>query len=100
MTQRNDSTAPASAAVAARVAPAARTPARAAGGAQASKALGWPKRCQLAHAFLWEYSHQGLKLAQLLGQLGVFRTSARRTASRSSRRSRSRPRARLGVKVI
>ena len=34
--------------------------------------LGWPKRCKLAHAFLWEYSCKRLKLAQLLGQLGVF----------------------------
>jgi hypothetical protein len=36
--------------------------------------LVWPKRCKLAHAFLWEYSDKGLKLAQLLGQLGVFLT--------------------------
>jgi hypothetical protein len=28
----------------------------------------------LAHAFLWEYSDKRLKLAQLLGQLGVFLT--------------------------
>jgi hypothetical protein len=26
----------------------------------------------LAHAFLWKYGYKGLKLAQLLGQLGVF----------------------------
>jgi hypothetical protein len=38
------------------------------------KVLGWPKRSQLAHAFLWEYSDERLKLAQLLGQLGVFLT--------------------------
>jgi hypothetical protein len=25
----------------------------------------------VASAFLWEYSYKGLKLAQLLGQLGV-----------------------------
>ena len=36
--------------------------------------LGWPKRCKLAHPFLWEYSCKGLELAQLLGQLGVFLT--------------------------
>jgi hypothetical protein len=36
--------------------------------------LGWPKRCKLAHAFLWEYSYKKLKLDQLLGQLGVFLT--------------------------
>ena len=30
-----------------------------------------PKRCKLAHAFLWEYSDKGLKMAQLLGQHGV-----------------------------
>jgi hypothetical protein len=35
---------------------------------------GWPERCQLAHAFLWQYSDKRLKLAQLLGQLGVFLT--------------------------
>ena len=35
--------------------------------------LGWPKRCKLAHAFLWEHSYIGLKLAQLLRQLGVAR---------------------------
>ena len=37
--------------------------------------LGWPKRCELTHAFLWEYSYKRLKLGQLLGQLvGVFLT--------------------------
>jgi hypothetical protein len=38
--------------------------------------LGWPKRCKLAHAFLLEYSCKKVKLAQLLGQLGVFLTCA------------------------
>ena len=38
----------------------------------ARKLLGWPKRCKLAHAFLWEHSYKRLKLAQLLGQLGVL----------------------------
>jgi hypothetical protein len=28
----------------------------------------------LAHVFPWEYSHKGLQLAQLLGQLGGFLT--------------------------
>jgi hypothetical protein len=42
--------------------------------ARASMVLGWPKRCKLAHAFLWEYSCKRLKMAQLLGQLGVFLT--------------------------
>jgi hypothetical protein len=32
-------------------------------------ALGWPKRCKLARAFLWEHSYKRLTLAQLLGQL-------------------------------
>ena len=41
---------------------------------QASKVLGWPKRCQLAPAFLWEYSYKRLELVQLLVQLGVFLT--------------------------
>jgi hypothetical protein len=45
-------------------------------GRNAGNVLGWPRRCKLAHAFLWEYrySYTGLKLAQLLGQLGVFLT--------------------------
>ena len=34
--------------------------------------LGWPKRCKLAHAFLWEYSYERLELAQLLGQVDAF----------------------------
>ena len=40
----------------------------------ARKVLGWPKRCKLAHEFLWECSCERLMLAQLLGQLGVFLT--------------------------
>ena len=36
--------------------------------------FGWPKRCKLARAFLWEHSYKTLMLAQLLGQLGVFLT--------------------------
>jgi hypothetical protein len=37
--------------------------------------LDWPNRSKLAHAFLCEYSYKRLKkLAQLLGQLGVFLT--------------------------
>ena len=36
--------------------------------------LDWPKRCKLAHACLWGYSYKRLKLAQLLGQLGVCLT--------------------------
>ena len=42
----------------------------------ARKLLGWPKICKLAHTFLWEHSCKGEKLAQLLGQLGVFLTEA------------------------
>ena len=42
---------------------------------RARKVSGWPKRCKLAHAFLWECNcYKGLKLAQLLGQPGVFLT--------------------------
>ena len=41
----------------------------------ARQMLGWPKRCKLAHAFLWAYSDQRLKMAQPLGQLGVLLTS-------------------------
>jgi hypothetical protein len=60
----------------------------------ARKVLGWCKRCKLAHAFLWEYGYKRLKLAQLLGQLGVFLTcrpfpaagdGAETTAPRASR---------------
>ena len=40
----------------------------------ASKVSGWTKICKLAHAYLWEYSYKGLKLAQLLGRIGVFLT--------------------------
>ena len=40
----------------------------------ARNVLGWPKRCKLAHGFMWEYRYERLKLAQLLGQLGVFLT--------------------------
>ena len=32
----------------------------------------WHKICKLAHTFLWENSYKRLKLAQLLGQLGLF----------------------------
>jgi hypothetical protein len=41
------------------------------------------KRCKLAHAFRWEYSYRRLKLAQLLGQLGVFLTCCSPTALKS-----------------
>ena len=57
-----------------------RAAARAGGGARstaARKVLGWPKICELAHAFLWECSCKRLKLAQLLGQLGVVFTCCR-----------------------
>jgi hypothetical protein len=36
--------------------------------------LGWPKRCKLAHAFLWETSCKRLQLAQVLGQPAVSLT--------------------------
>jgi hypothetical protein len=39
--------------------------------------LGWPRRCELAHAFLWEYSRRRLRLAQFLGQPGVSLTNWR-----------------------
>ena len=47
----------------------------------------------MAHAFLWEYSYKGLKLVQLLGQLGGFLAKGRRSESRadpqgSARRTR------------
>jgi hypothetical protein len=45
-------------------------------GAEAREVLAWylAIRCELAHAFLWEHRFKRLKLAQLLGQLGVFLT--------------------------
>jgi hypothetical protein len=49
--------------------------ARPRGSPASSKVLGLPKRCKLAHAFLWD-GYKRLKLAQLLGQLGVFLTCA------------------------
>ena len=48
------------------------------------KVLGWPNICQLAHAFLWECGDKRLKLAQHLGQLGVFLTLVGRAQSTSS----------------
>ena len=36
--------------------------------------LGWPKRCKLAHALLWQYSYKRLELARLLGRHGGFLT--------------------------
>ena len=48
--------------------------------AAARNVLGWPRRCKLAHAFVWEYSCKRLKLAQLVGQLGGFLTCAGRVA--------------------
>ena len=55
-------------------------------GRNARNGLGWPRRCELAHAFLWEYIYKGLELVQFLGQLGVFLTqggSARSQAAES-----------------
>ena len=42
----------------------------------ARQVLAWPKICKLAHSFLWEDSYKRLKLAQLMGQLGIFLTCA------------------------
>ena len=40
----------------------------------ARKLLAWPRRCQLAHAFLWGCGEKRLKFAQRLGQFGIFLT--------------------------
>ena len=40
--------------------------------ALARQVFGWPKRCQLIHAFPWEYSDKRLQLAQPLAQLASF----------------------------
>jgi hypothetical protein len=53
--------------------------------------LNWPKGCKLAHAFRWECSHDGLKLAQLLGRHGVLLTWSMMKSSRP-RRARMKPR--------
>jgi hypothetical protein len=47
------------------------------------KAVRLAQRCKLAHAFLREYNYKRLKLAQLLGQLGVFLTWLRDGAPRA-----------------
>ena len=41
---------------------------------ETAEVLGWHKRCALARAFPWGYGCKRLKLAQLLGQLGVCLT--------------------------
>ena len=46
--------------------------------------LGWPKKSKLAHAFLWGCRDKGLKLAQSLGQLGIFLAWARNSRSATS----------------
>ena len=64
-------------------------------GPAARKLLGWRKIFKLAHAFRWEYSYRTLKLAQLLGQLGVFLT---KTAQRA--RWLSDPRPAVGLSLL
>ena len=67
-------------------------------GAYARKMLGWPERCQLAHALLWEHSCKRLQLAQLLCQLGVFRTlTLTRRCDRTLGQGRLVRRLRVGV---
>jgi hypothetical protein len=41
---------------------------------------------KLAHGFLWEYSYKRLKLAQLLGQPGIFLTWTSPRSGRARRR--------------
>ena len=43
--------------------------------AAAREVSGRPKRCKMAHAFLWGHSYKRLQSVQLLGQLGVFLTA-------------------------
>ena len=54
---------------------------------QARKALGWPKRCKVAHAFQRGCSNKGLKSVQLPGQLGVFLTTGPARKARWSGRA-------------
>jgi hypothetical protein len=58
------------------------------------RCLGWPKRCNLAHALLSKCSYERLKLAQLLIQLGAFLTWPGRggPSARGPRPCRSPPR--------
>ena len=49
--------------------------------AGARQVLGWPSRCELARAFLWEYSDNRLRLVQLLGRHGDFLTCPGRKPS-------------------
>jgi hypothetical protein len=65
----------------------------------ASKVLGWSRRSKLAHTFLWEHSRRRLKLAQLLGQLGVSLTCWIKPGSKPSSRSTQSPSA-IGRRVI
>jgi hypothetical protein len=58
----------------------------------ARKVSGWPKRCKLAHAFLWECSDKRLKLAQLLGQPGVSLTRGAESAAALGCPAPTRPR--------
>ena len=57
---------------------------------RAKKVLGLPKRCELAHAFMWEcsyiHTYNRLTLAPRLGQHGAFLTAA--GAAHHSPRSR------------
>ena len=43
------------------------------------KVLGWPRRCELAHAFRWECSYKRLKLAQHLARHGASLTEEVKT---------------------
>ena len=56
-----------------------------AGAPGAREVLGRLDLCKLARAVLWEHSCDRLKLAQLLGQLGVFVTWSRCSVSSVSR---------------
>ena len=66
---------------------------------RARMVLGWPKICKLAHAFLWECNHKQLKLAQLLGQVGVFLTHRQSPSCRRSSSWRCHRRRRLVLVV-
>ena len=50
-----------------------------AAGLRARKVLGWPRRCELAHAFRWECSYKRLKLAQHLARHGASLTEEVKT---------------------
>jgi hypothetical protein len=66
----------------------------------ARKALGWPKKCKSPCTREWEHSYDRLKLAQLLGQLGIFLTCWGTAAVRSGTNATASPLIDLGSATL